>query len=41
MQVEPKNETYPAEALHNKRFPPRVCKRLGEPGSQAFIEHRI
>lgn len=43
MQVGPifKNETYPVEALHNKRFPPRVCKRLGEPDSKAFIEYRI
>lgn len=43
MQVGPifKNQIYQAEALHNKRFPPRVRKRLGEPDSQAFIKNRI
>lgn len=35
MQVGPlfKNQIYQVETLHNKRFPPRVCKRLGEPDS--------
>lgn len=35
MKVGPlfKNQIYQVEALHNKRFPPRVCNWLGEPDS--------
>ena len=28
-----KNQIYQVEMLHNKRIPPRLCKRLGEPDS--------